>query len=43
MKPGTSMVLTIDMKAGHYAVVCNLPGHYAGGMHEDFWVTPPAV
>ena len=37
------MVLTIDMKAGHYAVVCNLPGHYAGGMHEDFWVTPPAV
>ena len=43
MKPGTSMVMTIDMKAGHYAMVCNLPGHYANGMHEDFWVTPPAV
>ncbi len=40
MKPGTTMMLSIDMKAGHYAVVCNLPGHYAMGMHQDFWVTP---
>jgi uncharacterized cupredoxin-like copper-binding protein len=28
------------MTAGHYAVVCNLNGHYAMGMHQDFWVTP---
>ncbi len=21
-------------------MVCNLPGHYAKGMHQDFWVTP---
>ena len=41
MEPGTSMLLTIDMAQGHYAVVCNLPGHYAMGMHQDFWVTPP--
>ena len=40
MEPGTSQMLTIDMSSGHYAVVCNLPKHYANGMHEDFWVTP---
>jgi uncharacterized cupredoxin-like copper-binding protein len=40
MEPGTSKLLTIDLSSGHYAVVCNLPGHYAGGMHQDFWVTP---
>jgi uncharacterized cupredoxin-like copper-binding protein len=22
--------------------VCNLNGHYASGMHQDFWVTPKA-
>jgi uncharacterized cupredoxin-like copper-binding protein len=37
MKAGTSQLLTIDLKSGHYAVVCNLPGHYAAGMHQDFW------
>jgi Uncharacterized copper-binding protein len=43
MEPGTSQMLTIDMKPGHYAVVCNLPGHYAMGMHQDFNVTPPST
>ena len=43
MKPGTTMILSIDMKPGHYAVVCNLVGHYAMGMHQDFWVTPDAA
>jgi len=28
------------MSAGHYAVVCNLTGHYAMGMHQDVWITP---
>jgi uncharacterized cupredoxin-like copper-binding protein len=38
MKGGTSKTLTIaDLSPGHYAIVCNLPGHYAAGMHEDFW------
>jgi uncharacterized cupredoxin-like copper-binding protein len=40
MKPGTSMMLTRDLAEGHYAIVCNLNGHYAAGMHQDFWVTP---
>jgi len=40
MAPGTSLMLTIDMSAGHYAVVCNLTGHYAMGMHQDVWITP---
>jgi uncharacterized cupredoxin-like copper-binding protein len=40
MKAGASKMLTIDLKTGHYAVVCNLPGHYAMGMHQDFWATP---
>jgi uncharacterized cupredoxin-like copper-binding protein len=43
MAPGTSLMLTIDMSAGHYAVVCNLPGHYAMGMHQDVWITPEAA
>ncbi len=40
MDPGTTTALTIDLASGHYAVVCNLPGHYAMGMHQDFWATP---
>ena len=40
MKPGTQKMLTIDMATGHYAIVCNLSGHYAAGMHQDFFVTP---
>ncbi len=44
MEPGTSKMLTIDnMASGHYAIVCNLPGHYGMGMHQDFWVTPAPV
>jgi uncharacterized cupredoxin-like copper-binding protein len=42
MAPGTSLMLTIDLSAGHYAVVCNLTGHYAMGMHQDVWATPSA-
>ena len=42
MEPGAVMMLTLDLASAHYAVVCNLVGHYAAGMHEDFWVTPEA-
>jgi uncharacterized cupredoxin-like copper-binding protein len=39
MDAGTTKSLTIDLAPGHYAVVCNLPGHYGQGMHADFTVT----
>jgi uncharacterized cupredoxin-like copper-binding protein len=39
LAPGASKVLTADLAPGHYALVCNLPGHYKAGMHVDFWVT----
>lgn len=43
MERGTSLMLTIEMAAGHYARVCNPQGHYAMGMHQDFWVTGSPV
>ncbi|MCW2991328.1 MAG: hypothetical protein JWM73_1922 [Solirubrobacterales bacterium] len=36
--PGRSKRVTIDLKPGHYSLVCNLPAHYASGMHTDFTV-----
>jgi uncharacterized cupredoxin-like copper-binding protein len=39
MEVGAAKTLQIDLKPGHYALVCNLPGHYGAGMHLDFVVT----
>jgi uncharacterized cupredoxin-like copper-binding protein len=36
--PGTGANLTVNLPAGTYAVVCNLPGHYGQGMHADLTV-----
>jgi uncharacterized cupredoxin-like copper-binding protein len=36
--PGTSANLTLALGPGTYAVLCNLPGHYANGMHATFTV-----
>ena len=41
MEPGATMMLTIDLAPGHYAVVCNLRATTPMGMHQDLWVTPP--
>jgi len=39
LAPGASKKLVIkDLKAGHYAIVCALPGHYQSGMYTDFTV-----
>jgi uncharacterized cupredoxin-like copper-binding protein len=38
MAAGTSKTLVLDLKPGHYALVCNLQHHYAMGMHVDFTV-----
>lgn len=35
---GKTKTLTLNLKAGHYSIICNLPGHYAGGMHTDLTV-----
>jgi uncharacterized cupredoxin-like copper-binding protein len=36
MAPGTRKTLTVNLKAGHYVLLCNLPGHYQAGQHIDF-------
>jgi uncharacterized cupredoxin-like copper-binding protein len=38
LKPGATKSLRLDLKAGHYALLCNLPGHYQAGQHADFVV-----
>ena len=36
--PGQAKVLTVTLAAGTYTAMCNLPGHYAAGMHFQFTV-----
>lgn len=38
LKPGQTKTLALDLKPGHYSIICNLPGHYSGGMHTDLTV-----
>jgi uncharacterized cupredoxin-like copper-binding protein len=35
---GKTQRLSVDLKPGHYALICNLPGHYKAGMFADFTV-----
>ena len=35
---GTTETLTLNLEAGKYQIVCNLPGHYKNGMHLSFEV-----
>ncbi len=35
---GSTADLTVDLPAGHYVVICNVPGHYQSGMKVDFTV-----
>jgi uncharacterized cupredoxin-like copper-binding protein len=30
--------LSLNLKKGHYALICNVGGHYMAGMHADFTV-----
>lgn len=39
MAAGTKKTLTVTLQKGHYVLLCNLPGHYAGGMYKDFTVS----
>ena len=37
--PCTAQSLSVDLDAGNYVFICNLPGHYASGMHTSFTVS----
>lgn len=39
LKAGATGRLTVTMPAGQYTLLCNLPGHFAGGMYATFTVT----
>lgn len=36
--PGSTKTFTVTLPAGKYVLLCNLPGHYAGGMYASFVV-----
>ena len=38
LQPGVTKTLRLNLKAGHYALIRNLPGHYAAGQRADFVV-----
>jgi uncharacterized cupredoxin-like copper-binding protein len=38
IQPGDSATLTVDLPSGHYALVCNLKGHWRMGMYTDLQV-----
>jgi uncharacterized cupredoxin-like copper-binding protein len=38
IQPGSRKTLALKLKVGHYALICNLPGHYRAGQHADFTV-----
>ncbi len=38
VKPGEVKKLTLKLQAGHYSLLCNLPGHYKAGQFVDFYV-----
>jgi uncharacterized cupredoxin-like copper-binding protein len=39
LKPGASGKLTLDLKPGHYMLICNEPGHFMAGMKVPFEVS----
>ena len=38
VKAGNARVLVLRLNRGHYALLCNLPGHYKTGQFADFYV-----
>ena len=35
---GKTKSLKLKLKPGHYALICNVSGHFMAGMHKDFTV-----
>jgi uncharacterized cupredoxin-like copper-binding protein len=38
IEAGASPTLDVNLSAGHYAIICNLPAHFSSGMHADLTV-----
>lgn len=38
IQAGESATLTVTLAPGHYVIMCNLPGHFAQGMHVEITV-----
>jgi uncharacterized cupredoxin-like copper-binding protein len=38
IEPSANPSLDLTLTPGHYAIICNVPGHYAAGMHADLTV-----
>jgi len=38
MPVGSTKTLTLNLKPGHYSIICNLAGHFLGGMYTDLTV-----
>jgi uncharacterized cupredoxin-like copper-binding protein len=38
LRHGQTKTLRAKLAPGHYALICNLPGHYRRGMFADFAV-----
>ena len=38
IEPGAKGTLTVNLKAGHYVILCNIESHYGKGMHTDLQV-----
>lgn len=39
LQPGDEATVDVDLKPGHYVILCNVPGHYQAGMRQDLTVT----
>ncbi len=39
MEAGATKDVVLTLTPGHYALICNLPGHYVGGMYANFTVS----
>jgi len=40
IEPGKGGDLVVTLAAGHYVLLCNVEGHFTGGMHADLTVVP---
>jgi uncharacterized cupredoxin-like copper-binding protein len=38
LAPGAAKTIRLNLKPGHYALICNLPGHYVAGQRTDLTV-----